>query len=785
MSCKGCPFRGRPKVKYEKNSPKLVVIGECPGKEELEAGKPFIGPSGQLLMKTFSLLGLKRKDYSILNSMRCPKYPDDSRTDIEKAVKHCKEYAMKALEMLQPNLIVLLGEWALFQHLNKKKIGKFRGAFHTLGPYTYIATYHPSYVLRQAHTGYPYIPVSKMKEAEKLFYSDLKEAVEYFKSGKLSEIDIDYSSIELPTSNVVAFDLETENLNVMHTNGKVLAISLAGTDKIYSSQIKNNTLKPKVREILSSPKIIKIVHNRPFDEWVCKVNLKCEVKGPVYDVMNMAHIVDENMESYNLEHLANVYTNFHNIKNIVNNDRTNLDKIEKKRLIKYVAIDAKSTLEIYKNLTTHIKKDKKLMRYYRYYIVPVEKAFADISQTGWPININKLDENEDALYDELHTLEEKLLPPGAEKLTPNVIAEYMFTKKGLGLKPISFTEKTNQPSTDKHHLKRFKDHPWVANLIKYNKIKKILSTYIPLIRKNLKPNGYIYPKIFLTGTVTGRTVMLDPPMQQFPTHGELAKYILELITAEDGYLIGTQDLSQSEVRIAGWLANDQNILGTLRKGLDIHTYTASILTGTPYNKVSKEQRQKAKPVVFGLLYGMQAKTLVDYAFKNYDIVLTEKEAVEYREKFFSAPNGYWRLPIYHKKMVAIASRRGYIRCVLGRKRHLPRINDKNIYFRSKAERQAINTPVQNFSSELACLGVSLFYKEINSQPKLRTKVKLTNLFIHDAYYYRAREDVIEKCQEILKDCFENRTKEYIKKHWGITVEYPIETEGKIGTNLSF
>ena len=182
---------------------------------------------------------------------------------------------------------------------------------------------------------------------------------------------------------------------------------------------------------------------------------------------------------------------------------------------------------------------------------------------------------------------------------------------------------------------------------------------------------------------------------------------------------------------------------------------------------------------------MQAKSLVDYAFKNYDTVFTLEEAERYRKIFFSKPNGYWKLPYYHEKMIKIARRYKKIRCVLGRIRHLPHIDSDNPALRSKAERQAINTPVQNFSSELACLGIMLFWREIKSRPDLKDKIILTNLFIHDAYYYRAKEDVAEKAQEILKDCFENRTKEYIKKHWGIEVGYPIETEGKIGKDLSF
>ena len=788
MGCKDCPFAGRTRVKYEKNNPEFVVIGECPGKEECIEGRPFIGSSGQLLMKTFSLFGMKRKDISILNAMMCPKYPSDSRQEVERAVKQCKNNVLKALSMLKPKVVVLLGELAMYSLLNKKKISKFRGISIEHGEYTIIPTFHPAYVLRNCKKNYPHIPVTEMNEVEKLFYMDLKHAVNLYKGN--NDVKVDYSKVHLPEGKIVAFDIETENLLVAHTKGKVLAISLADKDRVYSTEVKNNRLKKKVKEILEDESIKKIVHNRPFDELVCLNNLNCEVRGRVFDVMTMAHIVDENLISYSLEHLANVYTQHHNIKDIVERDRTNLSSLSTDKLLRYVSLDAKVTAEVFHVLKKKIESDKQLLRYYRYYCLPVEDTFAFVSRNGWKIDLERLDRNEDALVEKREALLKELLAPipksmREDSLTPDVIVKFMFSKKGLGLKPVEFTEKTGKPSANKYHLKRFKHVEWVAKLLEYNQINKVLNTYIRAIRKNVYPDGYIYPKIFLTGTVTGRTVILDPPMQQFPTHGDYAKYVLENIVAEDGWVICSQDLSQSEMRIIAWLADDKVMLKAIREGIDLHRRTASLVSGVPIEQVTKEMRQVAKAINFGLIYGMQAQSLVKYAYQNYDVEMSLEEAKRYREKFFSKPDGYYCLPAYHQRMVRIAQYHGQVRCVLGRIRHLPHINSDDPYLRSKAERQAINTPVQNFSSELACIGIMLFTREIQSNPELRDKVKLTNLFIHDAYYYRAREDVAEKAQEILKDCFENRTKEYIWKHWKIEVGYPIETEGKIGKDLSF
>ena len=791
MSCKDCPFKGRKKVKYEKNNPEFVVIGEGPGWEEVREGRPFVGESGRLLMKTFSLFGMSRVDISILNATMCQKLGQDKKTDLEKASKCCKEHVVKALEVLKPKVIVLLGELALYQMFNKKRISSFRGLQFPFGDAVVIPTFHPAYVLRQCKRGYPYIPLEKMNEVEKLFYADIKHAVALYKQKE--DFKHEYTTINLPKGKIIAFDLETENLRVAHMKGKVLCIGLAGKEGLpYASLTKDNKLKESIKKILEDENIKKVVHNRPFDELVCKKNLGCEVKGQIFDVMTMAHVVDENLASYSLEHLANVFTSYYNIKDVVNRNRTEMEKLEESKLLNYVSLDAKVTIEVFNVLKKKIMEDKKLTRYYKYYCLPVENVFSDVSANGWKIDLNKLDENEDSLYTEMKKLEKELMDAipksikkDADSLTPDIIAKFMFTKKGLGLKPVEFTEKTKQPSTDKYHLKRFKDNEWVAKLLRYKQISKILNTYIKAIRKNLYPDGYIYPKIFLTGTVTGRTVILDPPMQQFPAHGEFSEKVLGNIVAEDGWVICSQDLSQSEMRIIGWLAQDENILKSLDEGIDLHKRTASLISGKPLEEITKDLRQLSKPINFGLIYGMQANSLVDYAFKNYDVVFTLEEAERYRELFFSKPNGYWKLPLYHERMVKFARKHKYIRCVLGRKRHLPHIDSDDFRLRSKAERQAINTPVQNFSSELACLGIMLFWKEIKSRPDLKDKVILTNLFIHDAYYYRAREDVAEKAQEILKDCFENRTKEYIKKHWGINVGYPIETEGKIGKDLSF
>lgn len=111
--CKKCPLaEKRQKVVTGRGSarPKVLFIGEAPGKEEDKQGKPFVGKAGQLLNKWIKEIGLREEDYAIINVVKCiPLVGNRVRTPNLREISACREWTEKQIELLSPYLIVALG----------------------------------------------------------------------------------------------------------------------------------------------------------------------------------------------------------------------------------------------------------------------------------------------------------------------------------------------------------------------------------------------------------------------------------------------------------------------------------------------------------------------------------------------------------------------------------------------------------------------------------------------------------------------------------------------------
>src|SRR5690606_8766107 len=138
-------------------------------------------------------------------------------------------------------------------------------------------------------------------------------------------------------------------------------------------------------------------------------------------------------------------------------------------------------------------------------------------------------------------------------------------------------------------------------------------------------------------------------------------------------------------------------------GADIHTITAARITGLPESAVPKEVRKRVgKPVNFGFLYGMGPRKFVQTAFSNYGSVFSEEEAAEARRTYFAL---YPKLLPWHARQRRLVNEYGRVQSPLGRIRHLPDIYSPDKGVRMEAERQAINSPVQGFASDLAVIAM--------------------------------------------------------------------------------
>src|SRR5262249_44548710 len=155
------------------------------------------------------------------------------------------------------------------------------------------------------------------------------------------------------------------------------------------------------------------------------------------------------------------------------------------------------------------------------------------------------------------------------------------------------------------------------------------------LEDHLAADGRVYPSWRQLGAHSGRMSCSEPNMQQLP-RGDHRR----CVAASPGRVLVKADYSQIELRIAAKVSGDEALLAAYRASEDLHIKTAKNVLGVA--EVSKEHRQLAKALNFGLLYGMGAKGFRHYAKTSYGVELTEAQAVSYRAGFFKAYPGLAR-----------------------------------------------------------------------------------------------------------------------------------------------
>lgn len=313
---------------------------------------------------------------------------------------------------------------------------------------------------------------------------------------------------------------------------------------------------------------------------------------------------------------------------------------------------------------------------------------------------------------------------------------------GVGLKVIEKTVK-GVPSVGSDVLVNYVGNPVVDDLLEYRRLTK-LETFIKSWEE-IQVDDRIYPSFNITAR-TGRTTCNNPNLQNIPQD----KNVRNLIEARPGWKILECDLSQVELRVASIFSGDENMQHAYQSGSDLHSKTTTLLFGDTSNLSKQEQKRKrtfSKSLNFGYLYGMSAKTFVQYA-KGFGLNITEEYSEELRDNFFKA---YPTLIEWHKNCVEFARANGYTWSPIGRKRFLPDINSSNFRARGQAERQSINSGVQGFASDMctSALADIVFSKEIDHD----RCIVLGS--VHDAILFEIRDDYVEEVAPKLKYTMEH------------------------------
>jgi DNA polymerase I-like protein with 3'-5' exonuclease and polymerase domains len=221
------------------------------------------------------------------------------------------------------------------------------------------------------------------------------------------------------------------------------------------------------------------------------------------------------------------------------------------------------------------------------------------------------------------------------------------------------------------------------------------------------------------------------------------------------------------------MANETTMLGQFARGEDIHMLRAMRMTGKVASDVTKEERKAAKPVSFGFLYGMGAPKFVDYARDSYDVHFEPHEAEAVRRGFFT---DYPELLTWHDRQRRLARKHGRVQNPIGRIRHLPDIHSKDRAVQGEAERQAINSPVQSFASDLMLLALIRLHEMMPPQEALIVGT------VHDSILAEIRNDVLLLWAKTIREVMEDMT--HVKRKFGTEVTVPIVADIEVGSHWS-
>ena len=334
--------------------------------------------------------------------------------------------------------------------------------------------------------------------------------------------------------------------------------------------------------------------------------------------------------------------------------------------------------------------------------------------------------------------------------------------------------------------------PFTQAVRKYRRATKLLSTYFKGYLVNHGLDKRLRADFNLVGTITGRLSSSgDANLQNIPSgmahtdpgYEELHDFkAKKAFIPRPGWKIVNADQSQLELRIAGAVSKDEKFIKSYKNLIDMHSRNAIVSFGLQIDttkweqeaiakglqrgteefevyvereqckfvkKQYPEERQAAKTVSFGILYGMSKWGLAQNLNANSRATGGKAWTVEECDSLIRKfKQGYPTLTNWQLGLVRHAHKHGYTPTCFGRRRYLPLIESKVFRDRATAERHAINTPVQSAGSDFMMAGI------VNMHQRLDPVKFIFVATVHDSVVCEVREDYVEEFVRITKECLE-------------------------------
>ena len=602
----------------------------------------------------------------------------------------------------------------------------------------------------------------------------------------------------LSAQEIISFDTETDGLDREATlcglsfswkpkQGVYVPIRSPQPEKHLDTETVISALKP----ILENPNLPKCGHNLKFDASILIRN-GIKLQGVVFDTLLASQLVDTRTPSHNLDtlallHLEHKMISFDELtgrssRSASTDDDTNqdelfgdenarqktIDEVPLAQATIYAAEDADVALRLYHFLTPKLE-DIEITELVRDIESPLAPILAEMEYNGIVCDKAELKRQSRAI--------EKLVADRQNNIheivgypfnidSPNQLAQVLF--EDLGFKPVKRT-RGGKVSTDVTVLEALSLREDINDpktsvprlIIEYRQYRKLQSTYLAQLQSAVDTRtNRIHTHLYQLTTATGRLKSDRPNLQNIPVRTEIGRQLRRAFTAPEGSKLICADYSQIELRILAHFSEDDSLIETFNQDLDIHTAVASQVFDVPADAVTRELRDKAKTINFGIIYGVSA-TGLSRRIKGMRVKEASTLIDDYKTRFPGIDR-------FLQQCVQQASDHGYVSTLTGRRRAIPEIYSTNRSRRGLGERLAINTVVQGSAADLMKAAMVHVQRRID-RDKLPLKMLLQ---IHDELVLETPESLADRHAQIVCEEMEN----------AMSLLVPLRTEAGIGDN---
>ncbi|MDE3178055.1 MAG: DNA polymerase I, partial [Acidobacteriota bacterium] len=378
---------------------------------------------------------------------------------------------------------------------------------------------------------------------------------------------------------------------------------------------------------------------------------------------------------------------------------------------------------------------------YRQIELPLASVLADLEEAGVKIDPGILHRMSGEFEMKLAELTQSIYDLAGAPFdvdSPRQLGEILFEK--LKLPGGKRLRKSGQYSTDASVLEALAgQHELPRRVLDYRSRAKLKSTYSDALPRFIDPaTGRIHARFNAAGSRTGRISSSNPNLQNIPVGDEFGELIRSAFVAESGWTLIAADYSQIELRVLAHLSQDPLLIEAFSRGEDIHSRTAQELFGIVPALQTHEHRRMAKAINYGVIYGLSSFGLAQRTGAS------KAEAQRYIDEYFRR---YQRVNEFIRGCVETARQTGEVRTRFGRLRPIPEIRSSDAPARNRAEREAMNTPLQGTAADLMKLAMVKLAARLKREG-MRTRIILT---VHDELVLESPETETKAAWTIIHD----------------------------------